>query len=222
MSEQNNQTEQLDQIQELRDLGLPEEIIQWELEGRRTKAGNLSPGEHYLNCLDSGSEPAFAIQLVAQAIGASRPGIGITDSVFIQDQNRWGRSILERHNGDARAVERLRKALAAQGYTLKSDDHYIPTVARFFGDPEAIVNHSQGLSTLRRRLKERGNQTYGEIEVEQRDKGKPRPLQHKLNPSIVERMRAEKIKENPDLAHKDQRELREQIIDQHGAKGNFV
>lgn len=201
---------------------LPPEILQWEQEGRRTKAGNLSPAEHYLNCLDNGSDPKFAVQLVAQAIGASRPGIGVTDSVFIQDQNRWGRSILDRHNGDARAVERLRKALAKNGYHLKSDDHYIPTVSRFFGDPEAIVNHTQGMGDLRRNLEARGTEFHGEVNCEARDKGKRIPVKHQLNPTIVERIRQRKIKENPDLARKDQRELREQIIDQHGSKAKFV
>ncbi len=207
-----------DQNAESAFLSLPAEIQQWEREGRRTKAGNLSPAEHYLDCLDAGSTQEFAIQLVAQAIGVSRPGVGITDSVFIQDQNRHGRSILDRHNGDARAVERLRKALAAQGYTLKSDDHYIPTVARFFGDPQAIVNQTSGLGELRKRLEARGTEFHGEIELEARDKGKPVEVKHLLNPKLVERIRQRKIKENPDLARKNQRELREQIIHEHGGK----
>lgn len=204
------------------DKQIPAEILQWAAEGRRTKAGDMCPIEHFIQCIESGSTPDFATQLVAQACGASRMGVGITDTVFIQDQNRWGRSILERHNGDHRAVERLRKALAKNGYALKSDDHYIPTMGLPFGHPDAIVNNTQGLSEMKRKAEARGKECQGEINVEDREKGRPVPIKHQLNPKIVERIRERKIKENPDLAHKDQRELRAQIIHDHGTKKKFL
>jgi hypothetical protein len=160
----------------------------------------------------------IAVQIVAYAVGESSMGVGITDSVFIQDQNRHGRSILDRHNGDARAVERLRKALAKNGYALKSDDHYISTAAQKFGDPAAIVNHTTGLGGLKQRLEARNQHMEGEVNIKPRENGIERKVKHRLNPAIVERIRQRKIKENPDLARKDQRELREQIIDQHGLK----
>ena len=58
----------------------------------------------------------------------------------------------------------------------------------------------------------------GEINLKPRENGIERAVKHRLNPAIVERIRQRKIKENPDLAHKNQRDLREQIIDQHGLK----
>ena len=198
-------------------LDLPEIILDWHIEDRHTRVGSIPVVDFYLQCLEKndGSQK-LAIQFTAYAIGESSLGVGITDSVFIQDQNRFGRSILDRHNGDARAVERLRKALKRNGYNLKSDDHYIPTIAKRFGDPDAIVNHTQGMGDLRRRLEKRRTTVEGEISV----KGEATPVQrqHKLHPRIVERIRQQKIKQNPDLAHKDQRELREAIIDKHGAK----
>lgn len=200
-------------------IDLPVEIITWTTQGRVTKAGSIPVLDHYLNCLEKndGNE-RLAIQLCAYAIGESSVGIGVTDSVFIQDQNRHGRSILDRHNGDARAVERLRKALAKNGYTLKSDDHYIPTVGLPFGDPRAIVNHSQGLGDLKRNLAANGKTVNGEIELKGIQK-EPTPRKSAgLHPRIVERIRQQKIKENPDLAHKDQRALREEIIHKHGSK----
>lgn len=199
-------------------IDLPVEIVTWNAQCRVTRAGSIPILEHYLNCLEKndGNEQ-LAVQLCAYAIGESSMGIGITDSVFIQDQNRHGRTILDRHNGDARAVERLRKALAKNGYTLKADDHYIPTVGLPFGSPEAIVNHTQGLSDLRKTLAKRGQTVNGEIEI----KGEMKPPKQKkirLHPRIVERIRQQRIKENPDLARKDQRALREEIIHKHGSK----
>lgn len=200
------------------EIELPDEVIRWHKQGLCTRAGAIPVLDHYLSCLEKndGNE-RLAVQLCAYACGTSSVGIGITDSVFIQDQNRHGRSILDRHNGDARAVERLRKALAANGYTLKPDDHYIPTVAERFGDPKAIVNHTQGLGDLKRTLQSRRKTVEGEINV-QGEQTAPRQKKHRLHPTIVERIRERKIKENPDLARGDQRALREQIINQHGSK----
>lgn len=197
---------------------IPVEIMRWHEQGLVTRAGSIPVLDHYLNCLQKNDgNVQLAIQFCAYAIGESSMGVGITDSVFIQDQNRWGRSILDRHNGDARAVERLRKALAARGYKLKPDDHYISTVADGFGDPAAIVNHTQGLGDLQRTLKKRGKTVHGEIEV-QGEPTPPKPKKHELHPRIVERIRERKIKENPELARADQRALRSEIIAKHGSK----
>ena len=196
---------------------IPDEILRWHEQGLTTRAGAIPVLDHYLNCLEKndGNE-RIAIQLCAYACGQSSMGVGITDTVYIQDQNRHGRSILDRHNGDARAVERLRKALAKNGYSLKSDDHYIPTAGLPFGDPRAIVNHTQGLGDLRRHLEKNQRTVEGEVSV----KGEAREIKkkHRLNPVIVERIRQREIAQNPDLAHKNQRELRESIIDKHGSK----
>jgi len=198
---------------------IPDEVLSWHERGLTTRAGNVPVLEHYLNCLkaNDGNE-RMAVQIVAYAVGESSMGVGITDAVFIQDQNRWGRSILDRMGGDHRAVERLRKGLAKNGYTLKSDDHYITTAAQKAYDPAAIVNHTTGLGGLKRRLEDRGQAMEGEINLKPRENGLPTPIKHQLNPKIVEQIRQRKIRENPDLARKDQRELRQQIVEQHGTK----
>jgi hypothetical protein len=164
----------------------------------------------------------MATQITAFAIGESRMGVGITDAIFIADQNRHGTSILDRMNGDYRAVERLRKGLAKNGYTLKSDDHYISTAALKPNDPAAILNHTTGLGGLKKRMEDRGQSMDGEIKIKARENGLPTPIKHQLNPRIVERIRQQKIKENPDLARKDQRELCKQIIDERGTKAKFL
>jgi hypothetical protein len=208
---------------QLQESEIPREIIDWHKEGLCTRAGKVPVLDHYLNCLaaNDGNEK-MAIQIVALAVGKSSMGIGITDAIFIADQNRHGTSILDRMNGDVRAVERLRKGLAKNGYTLRSDDHYIATAATRPNDPAAILNHTTGLGGLRKRMEDRGQSMEGEITIKPKETGKPTPIKHQLNPVIVERIRQNKIKENPDLARKDQRELRAQIIEQHGTKKKFL
>lgn len=160
----------------------------------------------FLEMVARGTSPRFAEMLAMQ----QPPGIGITQATYIQDQNRWGRSILDRMNGDQRAVTRLKDNLAKHGYSLKSDDHYISTAARFAGDPEAIVNQHQSFSDLEKRVEERRKKAES---GEKAEKDRCR-----LNPVIVERIRQRKIKENPDVARLDQKKVVADIIDKHGAK----
>lgn len=160
----------------------------------------------FLEMVSRGTSPKFAEMLALQ----QPPGIGITNSQYLQDQNRWGRSILDRMNGDQRAVERLRKNLKSHGYSLKSDDHYISTAARFSGDPEAIVNHHQTFDELEKRVEGRRNAIEsGEVKKQE---------SVRLAPHIVERIRQQKIKENPDVAREDQKKVVAEIIDRHGSK----
>tara|TARA_R110000868_G_scaffold33142_4_gene120686 strand:- start:31 stop:681 length:651 start_codon:yes stop_codon:yes gene_type:complete len=207
----------------LQEIEIPQEVLDWNERGLCTRAGQVPVIDHYLNCLaaNDGNEK-MAVQITAFAIGESRMGVGITDAIFIADQNRHGTSILDRMNGDHRAVERLRKGLARNGYTLKSDDHYIATAALKPNDPAAILNHTTGLGGLKKRMEDRGQSMDGEIKIKPRENGLPTPIKHQLNPRIVERIRQQKIKENPDLARKDQRELCKQIIEERGTKAKFL
>lgn len=203
----------------LQDVEIPQEIIEWHEMGLATRAGKIPALDFYFQCLEKNDgNQKMAVQFVAYACGQSSMGVGITDTVFIQDQNRHGRSILDRMNGDKCAVERLRIDLARNGYKLKSDDHYISTVAKFHGDPSAIVNNTRGLSSMRRDLSQEGRVVHGEIESKAHENGVPRKLKHRLNPKLVESIRQREIKANPDLARANQRELREKIIDKHGSK----
>lgn len=157
----------------------------------------------YLDMVASGTQPKMAEMLALQ----QPPGIGITQAIFISDQNRHGRSILDRHNGDKRAVERLRKGLAAKGYKLKDDDHYISTAANGFADPNAIVNQHQSFSDLEKRVARKQKEA----------KSTPPPKPVRLNPRIAERIRQQRIKENPDVARQPRREVIEDIVEKHGA-----
>lgn len=157
----------------------------------------------YLNMIADGTSPKMAEMLALQ----QPPGIGITNAVYISDQNRHGRSILDRHNGDVRATERLRKGLAAKGYQLKSDDHYIPTAANGFADPGAIVNQHQTFSELEKRVAKRQEDA----------KERTPPKSVRLNPKIAERIRQQQIKSNPDAAHIPRKKAISDIIEKHGA-----
>jgi len=168
--------------------------------------------DFYLDMIANGTSPRMAEALALQ----EPPGIGITDTNFIADQNRHGTSILDRMGGDTRAVEDLRRRLALNGYKLKDDDHYIPTVARFSGDPEAIVNNTQTMSDLKRKLKNRGTPFEGEVSTEGHKSHGPRK-KYRLNPRIVERIDNENLERDPGTALTPKAERYEAIIEKHGS-----
>ncbi len=189
-------------------LEIPDDI---ELHGRLSmRSGSKTIMQFYLERIAAGVTPKLAEALAMQ----QAPGIGITTAVFLQDQRRHGTSILDQYKGDHRQVEELRRGLARNGYKLKADDQYIATAARpgMSSDPLAIVNETQDFESLQKRNAER----------QAREQEQPAEVKQRLAPRIVERIRQQRIKQNPDLARTDQRELREEIISKHGTKAKVL
>ena len=180
-------------IQELQQLDIPSDI-----------AACDAKLNQYVEMIAAGESPRMAAMLASQ----TPPGIGITDTIYIADQNRHGRSILDRMQGDTRAVNRLKKQLASRGYTLSSDDHYIPTAARFPGDPEAIVNNTQSLQQLQEKVKARQR---AKMET-------PPPPAPRLSPRTVQDIDAMNLKADPSLARTSVAERHSAIVERHGAK----
>lgn len=178
------------------------------------RQGDKTILEFFLTLIGNGETPRMAEALAMQ----QAPGVGVTDTVYVQDQNRHGRNILERMGGDQRAVNTLRKSLARNGYKLKSDDHYIPTAARYHGDPQAIVNGTQTFGDLQKRLKERGTQTYGAVDTKHDSERARKTPATRLNPKIVNRIDQRNLSANPDLARVPVRDRHADIVHKHGSK----
>jgi hypothetical protein len=195
----------------LKELNIPPDIDR--LGDYQMRVGTETVLQFYLRVIAGGTSPKMAEILALQ----QAPGIGITDTIFIADQNRHGRSILDRMNGDTIAVENLRKGLARNGYRLRSDDHYIPTAARFANDPLAVVNNTQTATDLRRRIASRGTEAHGFVEQAHRVQAPKRP-RYRLNPRIVNRIDQSRIADNPDLARVPVQERHAKIVETHGSK----
>lgn len=179
----------------------------------KMRCGDRTIFQFFVDCVAGGTDPKMAEALAMQ----QAPGIGITDTNYIADQNRHGRSILERMNGDTVAVEVLRRKLKKNGYTLKSDDHYIETVARFPGDPSAIVNHTNTLGDMKRRLLSRGTPTMGMMELKGDQDLAPKRKRYRLNPRLVREIDEKNLQVNPDLKKIDVRDRHADIIEKHGS-----
>lgn len=197
---------------ELIDYEIPQDIMDRAGMEMRGASENMTVLEFFLSLIEKGQSPRMAETLAMQ----QAPGIGVTNSIFIQDQNRHGRMILDRMNGDTRQVEALKKSLALNGYRLKPGDHYIPTAARFAGDPEAIVNGTNTFSDLKSKIETRGRETHGAVSVKN-DAERNRTKRVRLSNQIVQRIDQHQIKQNPSLARTSVSDRHAEIIEKHGA-----
>ena len=198
---------------QLEELLIPHEIL--DVAGCPMKEGEEETVlEFFLRVVSNGTSPRMAEALALQ----QAPGIGITDTLFMADQNRHGQTILDRMNGDERQVEYLRKGLAANGYKLRPTDHYIPTAARFKKDPLAVVNNTNTMSDVKRRIEQSGGAAKGLVNQEA-DPNRTRPKHtQRLNPKIVQRIDQHQVKQNPDLAKVPAAERYAGIVERHGAR----
>jgi hypothetical protein len=196
---------------ELKELDIPPDILR--CGDTPMRAGSETILQFYLRIVAGGTHPRMAEALSMQ----QSPGIGVTDTSFIADQNRHGRSILDRMNGSRMSVEMLRRGLAKNGYKLRSDDHYIPTAARFASDPQAIVNNTQTFSDLTKRIRQRGTEFHGAVESSHAGNSPPKK-KVRLNPRIVNRIDRHQVAENPDLAKISVRDRHAEIVRKHGSR----
>lgn len=163
--------------------------------------------EFYLQMLATGNSVSMAHMLASRQ--APR---GLTDSVVVGGFQRIKDLSPEYRDW-------LCKELKAKGANFSPDDVYMPSLGTDpnGADPKAVLSVDNALSRIRKTSEEMGVDTDGVISVKgsQFRKDPPNSRTHKLHPRIVERTRQAMIAEDPGLALKDQRELREAIVEKH-------
>lgn len=165
----------------------------------------------YIDCVLRGESPRMAEMLALR-----QPPRLMTDDVYLA-----GRGTLEQQFPNEQQRNLVIKAAMANGYKPKHTDVYEPNLARFAGDPEAFVNHGQGRGHVQKVLEQRGlpdltgtvKSKYRQPEEDPWENPK-----HRLAPDIVERHIRQKVKDNPDLARVDKRDLAADVIAKHGSK----
>lgn len=109
-------------------------------------------------------------------------------------------------DGDEEALNfRVAEAKKA-GYTPNRSDVYMGSAADRPGDPQGFVPRLQARTHLKK-LKEKKSR-----------QGPPRK-KVRMAKNLVEQRRRSMIAADPGLAHVNQNELRQQIIEKHGSKG---
>ena len=158
---------------------------------------------------NNGNDVRFAEMLALRQF----PAI-MTDDVAVAGME----TISHMFEKDPAYTARLCRIAQAKGYKPKPSDVYMTSIANAEGDPAAFVNHGQGRGHIKKVLQSRGMAGEGLVKVDARQPESD-PYEnphHKLHPKIVERIRKRKLKENPELAHGNQAEIRADITAKHG------
>ena len=142
------------------------------------------------------------------------PGIETSDTFWA------GRKRFDQVYGEEYA-NRIRLNLSKKGITLGPTDEYMPELARYQGDPQAVVPFSGARDHIRKLCETRGWACNGAVNVKERE-----PLSDPigaenckaLHPKLVDQLAIQECRKNPDLQQKTKRELREMIVDKHGHK----
>jgi hypothetical protein len=161
---------------------------------------------------------AITGNLMDEMLSAQQAPRVMTDDVALS-----GKGNLDQQFKNPKDLEHICGEAMKHGYKPKPSDFYNAALARFAGDPQAFLNHGQGVGHVKRTLEERGYVCPGgiaddgsmvKVQTRTPDEDPYQKPKLKLHPRIVRREKKHLLKQNPDLANK--KDLEEAIIDRHG------
>lgn len=170
----------------------------------------ITRGAQYWMMRYKGSTDKFSAMVSLQ----SGPGLNTDDTFF------HGQKPLYDQFGSQRHLDRHLKAAKKRGFTPSPQSTYFSNIARFPGDPEAFVTRAQGRSYIRKLLEKRGWSCDGDIKVNGREPESDPLAPENCKPladDLVRKRAASMIQKDPDLKRVNRTELRNRIIETHGA-----
>ena len=171
----------------------------------------LKAVERYNACLARGESNRMAEMLALQ----QAPGCSTDTSFFA------GVGTLDKQIKDEPRLKLLQKNAKRMGVPLTGNELYQAGLAKFPMDPRACVSQSEGKGKIRKLIEQAGTGCEGAVTVKARDPESEHIPQYRLNPRILKRKLAAKLKE-PGNALKDRRELIQEIVAKHGSKKRSV
>ena len=135
-----------------------------------------------------------------------------TDAQFLKNHG----TLDKQFEGDSRQLETITNTAKQHGYTPSPNDTYIPTLARYPGDPLAFVPADSPKTHIRKVCESTDRACEGDVSVERTSKRPPKSV--RLGEDLIQEEAAMRIAENPDEASKPKEQLRNEILDKHGAK----
>jgi len=135
-----------------------------------------------------------------------------TDAQFLANHG----TLEKQFEGDERQLKAVTDTAKELGYKPNLNDTYIPTLARFPGDPMAFVPAGSPKNHIKKVCEATDRACEGAVNVERPKKAPPKTV--RLGEDLVQEEAAMRIAENPEEALKSQNKLRNEILDNHGAK----
>lgn len=177
------------------------EVLEKCMSGTQVAVGSL-----YVRMRREGSDDRWAAMLALRQF----PGVETTDTFWA------GRKHFSEVYGEEYA-NGVRTLLAKRGVNLKAGDEYCPELARFKGDPQAVLPFDGARDRIRKVAERLGTGCEGAVSVKARGPdvdpdSKTVPLAEDLIRANARRM----IAKNPDLQRLSRRELRQAVLAKHG------
>jgi hypothetical protein len=135
-----------------------------------------------------------------------------TDAQFLANHG----TLEKQFDGDQRQLKAVTDKAKELGYTPSPNDTYISTLARFPGDPLAFVPAGSPKNHIKKVCEATDRACEGDVEV-QRERKKPKET-IRLGEDLVQEEAEQLIMKNPEEALKPKEQLRNEILDKHGAK----
>ena len=158
--------------------------------------------EIYLLARERGTKPKMALMFACQQAPEAR-----TDDQW----HAGNKPFWQEH--DARMTKNIQTACARNGVTLGRNDDYIPWLAKFPGDPDAVIS---GHGSPRERIKR------AQRLLEQHQQRQAKRPSVPLREDIVQDKFEDLCEEHPELRRappKEKRKIRNQIIRKHAFRG---
>ena len=165
-------------------------------------------GDKYISCDDS---PPPEARLEEVLKNKRFPPIR-TDSTFLANHG----TLDKQFEGDDRQLEKVVEEAKRRGYNPSPNDTYIPSLARFAGDPLAFVPPGNPRNHIKKVCEETDRACEGAVTVG-RERKEPKETV-RLGEDLVQEEVAMRIMGNPEEALKPKEQLRNEILDKHGAK----
>ncbi len=139
----------------------------------------------------------------------SFPGLK-TESNFFSNRG----TLDQQFSDDPEFLQEIVSGARAKGYNPNPNDVYVSQLAREPGDPNAFISQADGVSKIRKVCEQQKLQC-DEVGAERREVAPKAKV--RLADDLVQAKVAE-YKTNPEFSRMGDQELREFVVDQHGAR----
>lgn len=186
------------------------EALQDEIAFDSVKQHGHDAVEFFIEMLKKGESVRMAAMLATR----TPPRLGINDHTYQSNKV----DLLTQCSGSPAVLHAWKTNYKrVTGEELPDDAVLFRGLAQYPGDPKAVLSHKTSLTEIKEHVRMRGAESHGDWDIERPD-APPKVQEVDIAPDIIERYRAEYIQENPDLAHANQDDLTEEIIDTHSRR----
>ena len=155
-----------------------------------------------------------SVRMAAMLATRSPPTLGVSDHTFMKNRA----SLLEQCGGSERVLKAWQDGYKARtGENLPGDAVLMRGVADGMGDPDAVITHKHGLKEVMDKALAKGKRLETEDFGTKQIQSAPVVQEVQLGEDIIAGYMQEYIAEDPSLAEKDPREIREMVIANHSS-----